>query len=271
MSESQNKSYSKLLSNDYWASKHVQGRRANWHVSYVKPGCAFVPGETSTYINISVWRSVRVLTVLAAGVPRSPSPGRSGRSISPNVSPAHFYLYLPYLHYDTYVNIIARRNIIRRRKKHGRARPVPKDIAELESLEARVIWEFIGHDPPLNARRTLDQYGYPALQDTWARDDDQMLYKLTRERAVDPLKRKRDMYHAGEDIPSAVSPSSRLLSAAEKLSKTDNLKGGEQTQSDEDEDVVNGNVLMIDQLWLWAVDNSKRLHLVMRPDMVEAN
>ncbi|KAJ3572972.1 hypothetical protein NPX13_g4865 [Xylaria arbuscula] len=240
MSESQNRNYSKLLSNDYWASKHVQGRRANWHVSYVKPGCAFVPAETT-------------------GVSRSPSVGKSGRSISPNISPAHFYLYLPYLHYDTYINIIARRDIIRRRKKHGRARPVPNDIAELESLESRVIWEFIGHDPPLNARRTLDQYGYPALQDTWARDDDQMLYKLTRERVLDPLKRKRDMYHAGEDLPSAVSPASRLVSVAEKITKADDAKEGAEHQSDDDADVLNGNVLMIDQLWLWAVDNTTLL------------
>ncbi|KAI1355970.1 hypothetical protein F5Y01DRAFT_301551 [Xylaria sp. FL0043] len=236
ISESQNRSYSKLLSNDYWTSKHVQGRRANWHVSYVKPGCAFVPAETS--------------------IPRPPSRDSSGRSASPNKSPAHFYLYIPYLHYDTYINVIQRRNIIRRRKKHGRARPVPRDIAELESLEARVMWEFIGHDPPLNARRTLDQYGYPALQDTWARDDDQMLYKLTRERTLDPLKRKRDMYHTGEDLSSAASPASRLASAADKLTKPDSANAIDEGETDSDADVINGNVLMIDQLWLWAVDNN---------------
>ncbi|KAI1422515.1 hypothetical protein F5Y12DRAFT_762408 [Xylaria sp. FL1777] len=236
ISESQNRSYSKLLSNDYWTSKHVQGRRANWHVSYVKPGCAFVPAETS--------------------IPRPPSPGKSGRSVSPNISPAHFYVYIPYLHYDTYINMIQRRNIIKRRKKHGRARPVPKDIAELESLESRVIWEFIGHDPPLNARRTLDQYGYPGLQDTWARDDDQMLYKLTRERIVDPLKRKRDMYHTGEDLSSAVSPASRFASAVDKFTKMEDTGANEESETDPESDVVNGNVLMVDQLWLWAVDNT---------------
>ncbi|TGJ80423.1 hypothetical protein E0Z10_g8343 [Xylaria hypoxylon] len=236
LSETQNRSYSKLLNNDYWASKHVQGRRANWHVSYVKPGCAFVPAEIS--------------------VPRSISPGRNGRSVSPNISPAHFYLFIPYLHYDTYINIIQRRNIIRRRKKHGRARPVPKDVAELESLESRVTWEFIGHDPPLNARRTLDQYGYPALQDTWARDDDQMLYKLTKQRIVDPLKRKRDMYHTGEDPSSAVSPASRLVSVVDKLAKANGVDGTEETETDPEDDIINGNALMVDQLWLWAVDNT---------------
>ncbi|KAI0398943.1 hypothetical protein F4802DRAFT_591488 [Xylaria palmicola] len=236
ISESQNRNYSKLLSNDYWTSKHVQGRRSNWHASYVKPGCAFVPAETT--------------------IPRSPPPGRSGRSSSPSITPSHFYLYLPYLHYDTYINIVRRRNIIRRRIKHGRARPVPKDIAELESLESRVIWQFIGYDHPYNARRTLDQYGYPALQDTWARDDDQMLYKLTKQRPVDPLKRKRDMYHTGEDPPSAVSPTSRLASPADKLIKIDDNADFAEAEAELEDDIINGNVLMVDQLWLWAVDNT---------------
>lgn len=135
---------------------------------------------------------------------------------------------------------------------------MPEDIAELESLECRVIWEFIGHDPPLNARRTLDQYGYPSLQDSRARDDDQMLYKLTKQRLVDPLKRKRDMYHTGEDPLSAVSPVSRLPSAADKLTKTD-VSDREESETELEDDLINGNVLMIDQLWLWAVDTSECL------------
>ncbi|KAI1123789.1 hypothetical protein F5Y10DRAFT_45506 [Nemania abortiva] len=238
LSESQNRNYSKLLSNDYWTSKHIQGRQKNWHVTYVKPGCAFVPAETT--------------------VPRTPSPGRSERSASPNITPAHFYLYLPYLHYDTYINIVRRRNIIKRRMKHGRARPVPQDIAELESLESRVIWQFIGYEHPLNARRTLDQYGYPALQDTWARDDDQMLYKLTKQRITDPLKQKRDMFHNGDEHPSAASPfaTSRLASPADRLTKVDDTNIIDEPDTDSDDDIINGNVLMVDQLWLWAVDNN---------------
>lgn len=141
--------------------------------------------------------------------------------------------------------------------KHGRARPVPEDIAELESLESRVIWQFIGNDHPLNARRTLDQYGYPALQDTWARDDDQMLYKLTKQTITDPVKRKRDMYHTGEDQPSAVSPNSRMTSPADRLTKVDDINGAEGSKPNPEDDAINGNVLMVDQLWLWAVDNSK--------------
>ncbi|KAI8623925.1 hypothetical protein F5Y19DRAFT_343736 [Xylariaceae sp. FL1651] len=237
LSEVQNRNYSKLLSNDYWASKHVHGRYANFHLSYVKPGCAFVPAEASS--------------------PRPSSPSRGGRSVSPNITPSHFYLYLPYLHYDTYVNIIRRRNLIKRRLKHGRARPVPRDIAELESLESRVIWEYIGHDPPLNARRTLDQYGYPALQDTWARDDDQMLYKLTRETNKESLMHGRDMRRIVEDLLSTVSPTNRFASIAKPLiPKADGTNSVHETETDEEKDIINGPVLMVDQLWMWAIDTT---------------
>ncbi|KAI1266432.1 hypothetical protein F5Y18DRAFT_358399 [Xylariaceae sp. FL1019] len=236
LSEVQNRSYTKLLSNDNWTSKHIQGRNANFHVSYVKPGCGFVPAEANS--------------------PRpSPSDGRD-RSASPSISPAHIYLYIPYLHFDTYVNLIRRRNIIERRLKHGRTRPVPKDVAELESLDSRVIWEYIGHDPPLNARRTLDQYGYPSLQDTWARDDDQMLYKLTKERITSPFLRKRDMYHTGDDPVATSSPISRLVSVADTFMKSEGASRMEETEAELEEDIIDGKVLMVDQLWLWAVDTT---------------
>ncbi|KAI0017162.1 hypothetical protein F4780DRAFT_796768 [Xylariomycetidae sp. FL0641] len=236
LSETQDQSYSRLLSNENWTSRHVQGRHANLNASYVKPGCAFVPAE----------------------LPRSPSPNASDRSISPGFQPSHFYLFLPYLHYDTYISMVRRRDIIRRRMRHGRARPVPSDIAELESLEARVIWEFIGHDPPLNTRRTLDQYGYPSLRDTYARDDDQMLYKLTKEKLPMPVRRKRDVNEGCSTAAStAVSPATRLYAAAETF-LTDATATPEDTSDDVDleADVIDGNVLMVDQLWLWAVDTT---------------
>ncbi|KAI8959067.1 hypothetical protein F5Y11DRAFT_350915 [Daldinia sp. FL1419] len=240
LSETQNRNFEKLLSNENWVNRHVQGRHTNLHASYVKPGCAFVPSE--------------------AGSPRPPSPGRAGESPSPSpaITPTHLYLYLPYLHYDTYVNVVKRRNIIRRRMDQGRARPVPRDVAELESLDSRVIWQYIGHDPPLNTRRTLDQYGYPALRDTYARDDDQMLYKLTKERIAIPFKRKRDMYHVGDgkEPISALSPGSRLMSTADTLKTADTATYKEESDSELENDIIDGNVLMVDQLWLWAVDTT---------------
>ncbi|KAI0883125.1 uncharacterized protein GGS22DRAFT_36216 [Annulohypoxylon maeteangense] len=238
LSETQNQNYLKLLGNENWANKHVQGRHANLHASYIKPGCAFVPS--------------------GVGSPRPPSPSRAGRSPSPGISPTYLYLYLPYLHYDTYLNIVRRRNLIKRRMEHGRARPVPKDIAELDSIDSRVIWEYIGHDPPLNTRRTLDQYGYPSLRETYARDDEQMLYKLTKEKLPIPFMRKWDVYHSEDSKGplSALSPSSRLASATKMFKSQETASQKGEGDANLEDNLLDGNVLMVDQLWLWAVDTT---------------
>lgn len=144
-----------------------------------------------------------------------------------------------------------------RRMDQGRAKPVPEEVAKLESLELRVIWEYLGYDPPLNCRRTLDQFGYPSLKDTYARDDDQMLYKLTK------------------DDPPPQPPAQASLLDTDQMSMADRLSLGavklhdlikekekeEQSESDADTDgdLRDGNLLMIDQLWLWAIDTSELL------------
>ncbi|RYP79794.1 hypothetical protein DL770_006509 [Monosporascus sp. CRB-9-2] len=199
LSETNHQNYSKLLGNDVWVKRHVQGRHANMHASYVKPGCDFVPAES-----------------------------------------------------------IRRRTVIKRRMAHARARPVPRDIAELESLESRVIWEYIGHDLPLNARRTLDQYGYPSLRDTYARDDDQMLYKLTKERVAPPSKNKQDMYDtgAGREQSAALSSPSPFPRSAETTIMSEAASYKYESEEDLESDILDGNVLMVDQLWLWAVDTT---------------
>ncbi|KAI1848620.1 hypothetical protein JX266_005479 [Neoarthrinium moseri] len=237
LSESQQWNYTRLLRNEYWVDRHVHGRHGQAHASYVKPGCGFVPAEAHS--------------------PRPPSPSISGRSSPALNSPPHIYLYLPYLHFDTYLNLVRRRNIIRRRMGHGRARPVPKDVAELDSLDLRVIWEFIGHDPPLNTRRTIDQYGYPSLRDTYARDDDQMLYKLTKERITLPFKNKRDIFRTrAMREQSTASPVGRFASVVDTVKSELFIHDKRETTTEIEDDLLDGNVLMVDQLWLWAVDTT---------------
>jgi hypothetical protein len=144
--------------------------------------------------------------------------------------------------------MVRRRNLVKRRLDHGRAGPVPKEVAELESMELRVIWEYIGADPPLNGRRTLDQFGYPSLQDTHARDDDQMLYKLTK---------KQPPKSAVKQPPKRADTFSSKLSSM--VSKDDGPVNESEAPSDEEEEArsKDGNVLMVDQLWLWAIDTSE--------------
>lgn len=135
----------------------------------------------------------------------------------------------------------------------GRARPIPESVAKSDSMETQVIWQFLGHDPPINCRRTLDQFGYPSLRDTRGRDDDQMLYKLTKERDCRYGEHRRDLY--------AHSLNSRSASYGSHGSWKERLIGLEKEQDSETEDdgIRNGNVLMVDQMWLWVVHSDTLL------------
>lgn len=143
-----------------------------------------------------------------------------------------------------------------RRLAHGRARPVPEDIAALDSLELRMIWEYLGHDPPLNCRRTLDQFGYPFLKDTYARDDDQMLYKLTKEEKP----HEPSVYPTGDtkmvgSLVKEYSFGTQLLHEA--IEKEKEHAAAEESENEVEAELRDGNLLMVDQLWLWAIDTSK--------------
>lgn len=178
--------------------------------------------------------------------PRIPS-GSVPRGITPNC----LFLYLPYLHFDTYRSIVRRRKLIEARHFHGRAKPVPEQIAQLDSLELRAIWEYIGYDPPLNYRRTLDQFGHHSLRDTTSRDDDQMLYKLTKKDSPLPWNK-----------PSNSSSVQSLAGSYPLSGKGGDAHGGLDDPTgyydvDPDPDLKDGYVLMVDQLWLWSIDMSK--------------
>lgn len=124
------------------------------------------------------------------------------------------------LHWDSYWNLIQRRKVVDQRLQQGRSKPVPQKISE-SSLEAKLIWKYLGCEPPIHFRRTLDQFGYSNLRSTVARDDDQMLWKRTRkEVCLDDELGEAEI----QDIPG--------------LPKS----------------FTDGKVLMVDQLWLWIVD-----------------
>jgi len=114
-------------------------------------------------------------------------------------------------------------------------------------LEHRVTWAFLGHDPPFNCRRTLDQFGYPSLHDTRARDDDQMMYKMTK-------KRRRLQEHAPsthqEDINSDDETSNDEPQARSQMK-------ADREGDDPGEDLFDGTVLMVDQLWLWVITDGE--------------
>jgi hypothetical protein len=171
-------------------------------------------------------------------------------------------LYLPYLHFDTYKALVKRRALIKRRIKQGRSRPVPQSVAKLESLELKVIWQYLGHDPPVNCRRTLDQFGYPSLLDTRARDDDQMLYKMTKQRCghLDPddvlLSRSKEKEKAAYEKEQREENEEDEDNEDDEDDEDEDGEGSESEPEEDEEDILDGNVLMVDQLWLWIVDSA---------------
>ncbi|KAK3303310.1 uncharacterized protein B0T15DRAFT_560288 [Chaetomium strumarium] len=230
IAKTQGRDFSRIFDYDNWVSKQVQNRNSDSQPAYLKSLCKYLSAADRI-------ASPRILPPLSI-----PSPV----GIMPNC----LYLYIPYLHFDTYHSMIRRRKLIAKRRSHGRAKPVPKWVAQQDSLELKVIWEYIGYDPPLNCRRTLDQFGHHSLRDTNSRDDDQMLYKLTK-----------------KDEPSSrwsrISDDSSIRSFVGGSAPS--AKGGSVSSSPDDADddsfgvepgpeLKNGCVLMIDQLWLWSID-----------------
>ncbi|KHN94939.1 ankyrin repeat protein [Metarhizium album ARSEF 1941] len=236
------KDYSALYGQDFWMTRHTRGRHAQHYAHYAKPGCYFSAPRTLS--------------------PRGRSMG-GNQSLSPplgNGDSSYICLFLPYLHFDSYKKLLRRRNTIIRRLSQGRAQPVPETVAKSDSLELQVIWEYLGHDPPINCRRTLDQYGYPSLRDTRSRDDDQMLYKLTKERAPAPDGKGGALNKQGSSNAAASESGGSgqtQPTSGSGSSWRERLLGPDADDDDDDDDdrVLNGNVLMVDQLWLWVMQS----------------
>ena len=149
------------------------------------------------------------------------------------VDDVQFVAYLPYLHWDSFRSLQKRAEIIKQRREQPHARPIAKDVASGNSMEHKLIWQHLTSDQPIHCRRTLDQYGLPSLRNTAGRDADQVLYKRTRPEA--------DTQPPKETSTRIRHHSSRAV-AARQSSMPDN------------DDAV-AKVLMVDQLWLWVVDN----------------
>jgi hypothetical protein len=231
--------FSRLFDYDNWVSKQIQNRNSDSQPAYMKSMCKYLTSADRL-------ASPRMLSTPFFG------------SISTSM-PNCLFLYMPYLHFDTYHSMVRRRKLIQRRRRHGRAKPVPKWVAEQESLELKVIWEYIGFDPPLNCRRTLDQFGHHSLRDTNSRDDDQMLYKLTKKDP--PIRHNRSSMSPNNTGSSESLKDVRPTSAHDTVHSDDDHSDTESTFEPET-GLKDGNVLMVDQLWLWSIDMSKQMDLL---------
>ena len=94
------------------------------------------------------------------------------------------------------------------------------------------MWQYLTLDRPIHCRRTLDQYGYPSLRNTKARDWDQILWKRTQDhKVIMPHQSDASLgrsHSVGDDFQQYVSATP---------------------------DLHKPKVLMVDQLWLWILDN----------------
>ena len=147
-------------------------------------------------------------------------------------SEIQFAVYLPYLHWDNFGNMQRQAAIIKKRSEQAHARPVIPEIVSSKSMVHKLIWQHLTSDRPVHCRRTLDQYRYPSLRNTAVRDADQILYKCT----------KRKLEAESSQGPSIKEKVSSRSSAG----RIDGSSGNDDNTA---------KVLMVDQLWLWIMDN----------------
>ncbi|KAL8811206.1 MAG: hypothetical protein Q9200_001989 [Gallowayella weberi] len=201
--------HAKFLHDQLWSSQHNRSRHASHHAQFVRPSirCLLPEGSHARHPQ-------GIMTPLSA------------------CNGIQLVLYLPYLHWDSFEQLRVRATTIKRRMRQENARPADHDIAMGQSLETKLIWQYLRSERPLHCRRTLDQYGYPSLRNTAVRDSDQILYKRTR-----------------ADKDAEPPP----LAMPKRPSHMDQLS----VESDPLQDKPRDNeakVLMVDQLWLWIVD-----------------
>ena len=86
-----------------------------------------------------------------------------------------------------------------------------------------------------------------------------MLYKLTKEATlryprIIPMMSKT----TGGETKSIESTAERYSAVTAKIHQIqERAQADSESECDDEDDVRNGNLLMVDQLWLWAVDTSK--------------
>ena len=122
--------HSTLLSDECWGSLHNRSRHASSHARFVRPHC-------------------KVL------LPQS-SHAKSGEGmLSPSSAneQVQFALYIPYLHWDTFHHLQWRAAVIKKRGPHVHVRPIDQEIATGNSLEGKLIWQYLNSKWPLHCRR----------------------------------------------------------------------------------------------------------------------
>jgi hypothetical protein len=144
----------------------------------------------------------------------------------------------------------ARNELVKKRTRYGLEFKRNDDILQGSSTEQKLIWQYLfsSADLPLHIRRTLDQFGYPILEDTNERDLDQVVFKWAKD-ATDKLRKRLEK--------SGVGPFNAQLQTRPSIG--DNLIMGEDAYK----------VLMVDQLWCWIINEGEsKSRLLISPNSI---
>ncbi|KAI9768750.1 MAG: hypothetical protein M1840_004745 [Geoglossum simile] len=237
----------RFLHKDFWENKENRASHQSPHARYMHSTCEFIP--------------------------KKPRKNSGDRLRTPAMDRVQLALYLPFLGWESFGRLQARAEVMKERLRlsekarleHelanskslapdevGRGRiaypkqhAIPQDDLELEvlnmsprrglltrlanSVELQLIWEYLMPGTDLHCRRSLDQFMYSTLPDTSDRDKDQVYQKRTR----------RESGTARAPVTSYDS----LIADELSIQGIEGYDHGE-----------TGSVLVVDQLWLWVLD-----------------
>ena len=171
--------------------------------------------------------------------------------------------------------------------------PSKKSIPDLKTIQDHPAWNknekllcaYLYNNPPVHPRRTLDQFYYHMLENTEQRDQDQVIgryYHNVFERHHSPPKDSEDInsttqgkteprHHfvlprpqvvenLKEDNAATQNPQNSTPTMANGRSPTPLNPTNQcvkQNKADHVDEIEKRHVIMVDQLWLWILDQSE--------------
>jgi len=202
-------------------------------------------------------------------------------------------LHVPYAHWDTEENRAEMHHVmeqVREAKKSDIDLGMQRNIPDLDSIQNNSEWTknekllcaYLYNKPPVHPRRTLDQFYYHMLEDTEQRDQDQVITRYyhnvwkrnhnypkdDQEIAFAMPSEQHTKHHFALDLPERENTFARLRSSGDHAATAQSggptqeaTRTRSKTQLPDQEDDVEQkeerHVMMIDQLWLWILDESK--------------
>jgi hypothetical protein len=206
-----------------------------------------------------------------------------------------FALHVPFVHWETEQNMVEMTHVMETVRK-GRKNDIDnsdhsqRSIPDMKVIQEHPSWSknekllcaYLYNQPAVHPRRTLDQFYYHMLEDTKERDRDQVItryyhnvWKRNRQAPVDeeefdfamPAQEKPEFPFQLDNVVNEDPPFGHQDTFRENYDAEDLLppKTAESGLSTVDSNIKNESseakeprhVMMVDQLWLWILDESQ--------------